>query len=70
MSEEILRTLYEAIKDGYFDEVEGQRYTGAQRLVIVTDSFTTDGTLSKEQQQELLLELSKRHSDLARMSEE
>jgi len=61
-SEEILRVLYEAIRDGYFDDIEGQRYTGVERLAIVTDSFITDGTLSEAHQQDLFQELKKRQS--------
>jgi len=62
MLEETLKYFHRAISDGHFDEVEEQKYTGAKRLIDTTDSLVADGTLSKEQQQELILEWTERQS--------
>lgn len=49
-----------AIDDGLFDEVKGAEKDGSQRLVIATDPFVGEGTLTKEQQQELARRLDER----------
>ncbi len=49
-----------AIDDGLFDEVEGAEKNGTQRLIAAVDPFVGEGSLTSEQQQELLARLDDR----------
>ncbi len=49
-----------AIDDGLFDEVKGAETDGSQRLIIATDPFVAEGTITKKQQQQLAHRLDER----------
>ncbi len=48
------------IDDGLFDEVEGAEKSGSQRLLIATEAFVAEGSITKREQQELVERLDQR----------
>lgn len=61
----IFAAFCRAIDDGLFDEVRGAETDGVKRLMIASDPFVSEGSISEKEQRELASRLDQRKTERA-----